>query len=467
MREHCGLTRNDNIKLTNNITEENMDTKKSLTVFIIICLVVGVAMVSSQQSIAQASSPTDADGVTVPYAWTLTDASGRSSKDGVYAFTFALYDAKEGGNLLWSEQQSDVKVSSGKVNIELGAVTLIPTALLENKEAQYWLAVSVRGSAEKSFTELSPRQAILLSPQSPEALTCPHSHFTDYWYGSTTNGYGLVVSNAGTGDGVRGYSNSTTNTYAGIYGVNNGGTTGGTGGSGIYGYSSNGYAGYFEGHNYNGLLGTSDSAIGVYAVDGGADHDNSWALYADGDIYTNDDLTVGDHLAVGGTSTFTGAKTGFVVDVAQNDDKVSLEAGDVVVISGAGSAVIGEIPVIKVRRASESDSSAVVGVVDQHYIPAPKPAQTTGQGEAKVESTFEDETIQPGEYLTVVTLGSYKIIKVDASFGAIEPGDLLVSSTNPGYAMVSHDPKVGTVIGKALEGLASGTGTIAVLISYQ
>lgn len=65
--------------------------------------------------------------------------------------------------------------------------------------------------------------------------------------------------------------------------------------------------------------------------------------------------------------------------------------------------------------------------------------------------------------------------KVDARFGAIRRGDLLVTSPNPGHAMRStplaigdttlHRP--GTLIGKALEELKDGTGEILVLLTLQ
>ena len=67
-------------------------------------------------------------------------------------------------------------------------------------------------------------------------------------------------------------------------------------------------------------------------------------------------------------------------------------------------------------------------------------------------------------------------IKVDATFGAIKPGDLLVTSSTPGHAMLSKPVKVGggqsihrpgTLVGKALEGLASGKGEILVLLTLQ
>lgn len=66
-------------------------------------------------------------------------------------------------------------------------------------------------------------------------------------------------------------------------------------------------------------------------------------------------------------------------------------------------------------------------------------------------------------------------VKVDARYGSIKRGDLLVTSPRAGYAMRSNPVKVagmlmhrpGTVLGKALEPLASGTGEILVLLTLQ
>lgn len=57
--------------------------------------------------------------------------------------------------------------------------------------------------------------------------------------------------------------------------------------------------------------------------------------------------------------------------------------------------------------------------------------------------------------------------KVSAENGAIRPGDLLVTSGTPGHAMRDDDPKVGTVLGKALGSLTSGTGMIKVLVTLH
>jgi hypothetical protein len=66
-------------------------------------------------------------------------------------------------------------------------------------------------------------------------------------------------------------------------------------------------------------------------------------------------------------------------------------------------------------------------------------------------------------------------VRVDAGNGPINNGDLLVTSDKEGIAMRSvplelggvriHRP--GTLIGKALEPLAQGTGEILVLLSLQ
>jgi hypothetical protein len=89
---------------------------------------------------------------------------------------------------------------------------------------------------------------------------------------------------------------------------------------------------------------------------------------------------------------------------------------------------------------------------------------------------------EPGISLGVAGAGKYKIatlgrvrVKVDASKAPIAAGDLLVTSDVPGMAMKSmpvsiggieiHKP--GTLLGKALEPLASGKGEILVLLTLQ
>ena len=76
--------------------------------------------------------------------------------------------------------------------------------------------------------------------------------------------------------------------------------------------------------------------------------------------------------------------------------------------------------------------------------------------------------------ILVATTGRVKV-RVDATAGPIQVGDLLVTSNIPGVAMKSLPVEVGgvqmhrpgTLIGKALEPLAQGTGEILVLLSLQ
>ncbi len=58
---------------------------------------------------------------------------------------------------------------------------------------------------------------------------------------------------------------------------------------------------------------------------------------------------------------------------------------------------------------------------------------------------------------------------VDASQGAIEPGDLLTTSSTPGHAMKAADAgrAQGAIIGKAMTGLKEGKGLVLVLVTLQ
>jgi hypothetical protein len=79
-----------------------------------------------------------------------------------------------------------------------------------------------------------------------------------------------------------------------------------------------------------------------------------------------------------------------------------------------------------------------------------------------------------GDKVKVAQSGRVKV-KVDATFGSVAAGDLLVTSPTPGYAMRSTPIEVGqavihrpgTLLGKALEPLSEGKGEILVLLTLQ
>jgi hypothetical protein len=191
-------------------------------------------------------------------------------------------------------------------------------------------------------------------------------------------------------------------------------------------------------------------------------------LVPDGNgIYTNGESQFDDYV------TFSAGKSGYVVDIAINDGGEALEKGDVVVISGYDAPAVGNVPVIRVRKANEVNSSGVVGIVDVLYAPCFEESLEAGQACGGFEPGVT--TIQPGEYLGVVTLGAYEMIKVDASNGAIRPGDLLATSTSAGYAMKASPLTVegvsfyapGTIVGKALAAWDEGIGFIPVFVSAR
>jgi hypothetical protein len=77
-----------------------------------------------------------------------------------------------------------------------------------------------------------------------------------------------------------------------------------------------------------------------------------------------------------------------------------------------------------------------------------------------------DAELRPGE--VPLSLLGQLVCKVSSENGLINVGDLLVTSSTPGYAMRAGDsPKPGTILGKALEPLDTVTGKIKILLSLQ
>jgi hypothetical protein len=241
--------------------------------------------------------------------------------------------------------------------------------------------------------------------------------------------------------------------------------------SGNYGVAIKGRHATTSGRSY-GVWGQShsDEGIGVYgwAIDwtgtnygvyGNTDSPNGYGVYSEGDCYVEGDLTV------------TGGKTGYVADIIMNGDNEPLWPGDLVEIVWYSEPVVGEIPVAVVCKARSVASTSVLGPIECAVDVRPNeradghPGQAEGPASSRVRGTAG--AVEPGCYGRVVTLGLYKGIKVDASYGPIYPGDLLVSSPTPGCAMASDDPKAGTIVGKALGALDKGVGEIPVFVSSK
>jgi hypothetical protein len=78
---------------------------------------------------------------------------------------------------------------------------------------------------------------------------------------------------------------------------------------------------------------------------------------------------------------------------------------------------------------------------------------TTAKGDRRVAGVVSEKPGYlmngdlEGSFVTAIALQGRVPVKV---LGTVEPGDLVVTSSIPGYGIVDNDPKVGTIIGKAL-----------------
>jgi hypothetical protein len=111
------------------------------------------------------------------------------------------------------------------------------------------------------------------------------------------------------------------------------------------------------------------------------------------------------------------------------------------------------------RPCYESAQTSVIGVRSPYEGP-------DDNGKQHV-ITYGSNMILPPEEGESETVEVPIKIKVDASYGPIKRGDLLTTSATVGYAMHASDPKLGTIVGKALESLASGRGEIKVMVTLN
>jgi hypothetical protein len=109
----------------------------------------------------------------------------------------------------------------------------------------------------------------------------------------------------------------------------------------------------------------------------------------------------------------------------------------------------------KLRLSAQAYDRRVAGVI-------------SGAGGVKPGMMMSQEgTLADGQH--PVALSGRVYCWVDASQGAVEPGDLLTTSSTPGHAMKATDPAKaqGAIIGKAMTGLKEGKGLALVLVTLQ
>jgi hypothetical protein len=208
--------------------------------------------------------------------------------------------------------------------------------------------------------------------------------------------------------------------------------------SGVWGHS-------VAGVGVTGSSTTNDGVVGTTTV-AGKSGVYGWSSQGIGVTASSDNGTA---LFVNGTSIFKkyASFEGGHGDIAENYRAGEpLSAGDVVVI-GEGMTLV---------LARQGSDTRVAGVI------AGDPSLRLAGG------------IPNDEGVPLAVVGRVPC-KVDATYGAIEAGDLLVTSPTPGHAMkadpilLNGEPlyRPGTLLGKALEGWTEGTGVIEVLVTLQ
>ena len=139
---------------------------------------------------------------------------------------------------------------------------------------------------------------------------------------------------------------------------------------------------------------------------------------------------------------FTGGGADFAEMFKVSTGGASAEPGDVMVIDPSATR--------QIVKSSKAKSTLVSGIYST------KPGFVGS----------EDWSRQSADEIPLAVVGVVPC-KVSCENGAITPGDLLVTSSILGHAMRDGAPRPGTILGKALEGLDSGTGVVKVLVTLQ
>jgi hypothetical protein len=188
----------------------------------------------------------------------------------------------------------------------------------------------------------------------------------------------------------------------------------------------------------------SNSHDGMQFIECERGADAKFRVHGDGDVTAD--------------GAFTGGGADFAEMVEVSTGYSSVEAGDVMVIDPTNPRAI--------VKSSRSRSTLVAGIysTEAGFIGSERDWDRQLTGEIGTY-TLEDMAVEFNE-IPLAVVGIVPC-KVSAENGAIRPGDLLVTSNSPGYAMRDDNPKVGTVVGKALGSLTSGKDVVKILVTLH
>src|SRR5215475_10698316 len=321
--------------------------------------------------------------------------------------------------------------------------------------------------------------------------------------GGSTDGFAAVHGHGGK-NGVWGYTVSPND--SGVFGSNDGGGAGVAGfsqhGLGVLGGSTDGFAavhghggkngvwGYTVSPNDSGVFGSHDgggpgvagfsqhglgvlggSTDGFAAVHGHGGKNGVWGYTVspnDSGVFGSNDGSGGNGVAgysQNGNGVYGFTQTGFA-GFFQGNVNVT---GDILLPGASDCAEHFDI-----AGAEQVEAGTVMSISDEGGLaPSRQPYDNRVAGVVSGAGKFKPGIIldkQGSEHsrLPIALLGKV-YCKADAEFAPIRIGDLLTTSPTPGHAMKACDPRkaFGSVIGKALQPLATGQGLIPTLIALQ
>ena len=437
------------------MNKRSMIGASALAVILLLVLTVGLSLAQGSGPGTEPATPTALEttvGNYIPVQGRLTDASGNPI-NGTVTITFRLYNVPSGGTELCHDTNT-VNVNNGLFDSEIWG-----DCLDEITGDQLYLSLQMGSDAE-----MTPRQPIYAVPYAwslrPGAVISGSigsdaiAHI-ETW---STNGRGVrayAMAQTGTNYGMVGASRSPDG-YGGYF-YNNGG------GDALWAESTSNSSG-------DGLQAEANSVAGRGVYAGNNAHGVALAAYTDSPSTTNHyyptlylvqadssgDFVVGANSYYGtrywrvdrtGRGYFNGGTQAsgadFAEQIAVQGKAAEYEPGDVLVIS--------TITDRAVELSARPYATTVIGVYStQPAVLAGAPDQNDPLGGIPVAITG----IVP--------------CKVSAENGAIQRGDLLVTSGRRGYAMrAGANPPQGTVLGKAMGELTDGTGVIQILVTLQ
>jgi hypothetical protein len=210
----------------------------------------------------------------------------------------------------------------------------------------------------------------------------------------------------------------------------------------VRGFSSNQVGVYGESANFDGTWGVANASgkAGVVAIAKGT---NGIGLLAKA-TGTN-----------GIAGVFEGRLRSTIVEITGGSDLAErFDVSDLVEPEPGTLLVIDENYPGKLKSSSQPYDTKVAGVV-------------SGAGGVQPGLTLHQAGVVEGDQIVAIAGRVY--VKAEAFSGAIQPGDLLTTSSIRGHAMkaANHDRAYGAVIGKAMTSLDQGTGLVLVLVNLQ